>query len=429
MTLGESAAAAEPTAARDSFDRGLVLFEQGDAAGALAEFERSYAMSHHPAVLYEICRAHVALNEPVEAVRSLERLLASAELEGPRREQAARWLAEQTAKTGTLRIASNAAVARITLDGVDVGTLDEAERGVHPQTALVVSVGSHVLGLSAPGYLPARLTVNVTSREEKAQLVSLEPSPAGAGQIALQVTPVDTAVWLDGELLGKTPQVALVAVAPGAHRIELRRPGYVTVSREVQVVAQSSLALEAQLTPEPTATSGRLEVAVSEADAQLTLDGAPLLGADGVPVPVGEHLLTVARSGFVTTRRVIQVTAQGSKVSVTLAPTADYRAAYVERARRQGFWGWTATLAGTALTGAGAGYLIWSENQQAQDTTLGWVLGGAGLASLGTGVCLLLSQDDPERYEPKARSDVFGRLSLSPRTFAQGAGLQLGGTF
>ena len=54
--------ATDPTTeARERFGRGLRLFNDGDNAGALAEFERAYALSPHPSVLYNIGLVNAAV--------------------------------------------------------------------------------------------------------------------------------------------------------------------------------------------------------------------------------------------------------------------------------------------------------------------------------------------------------------------------------
>ena len=60
----------------------------------------------------------------------------------------------------------------------------------------------------------------------------------------------------------------------------------------------------------------------------------------------------------------------------------------------------------------------------------GWIGAGVGAAVAGLGVVLLVTNDDPNRYEPRPESDVFGRLRLTPTAWfdASGGGLGLTGT-
>src|SRR5262245_36043795 len=64
--------------ARSRFDRGIQLFEEGNAAVALSEFKRAYEIAPHPTVLYNLALAYAALNDSVHALDALDKLLADA---------------------------------------------------------------------------------------------------------------------------------------------------------------------------------------------------------------------------------------------------------------------------------------------------------------------------------------------------------------
>src|SRR4029453_16646197 len=63
------------TEARERFDRGLTLFNQGDDAGGLAEFQRAYDLIPHPLVLYNLGLVYSTMKRPVEASEALGKLL------------------------------------------------------------------------------------------------------------------------------------------------------------------------------------------------------------------------------------------------------------------------------------------------------------------------------------------------------------------
>src|SRR5271165_5504294 len=62
--------------ARERFDRGLRLFNDGDNAGALAEFKRAYDLIPNPTVLFNMGLVYAAMGRPVEAVDVLDRVVA-----------------------------------------------------------------------------------------------------------------------------------------------------------------------------------------------------------------------------------------------------------------------------------------------------------------------------------------------------------------
>jgi hypothetical protein len=67
------------------------------------------------------------------------------------------------------------------------------------------------------------------------------------GSVRLQVSPRDASVYVDGEFRGSGRQAANLRLRPGRHRIEVVRPGFRTVEREVDVQAGRSTDLEFEL--------------------------------------------------------------------------------------------------------------------------------------------------------------------------------------
>jgi hypothetical protein len=58
-----------------------------------------------------------------------------------------------------------------------------------------------------------------------------------SGTVRIQVRPGDASVYVDGEFRGSGRQSASLRLSPGRHRIEVVRPGYRTLEREVEVRA------------------------------------------------------------------------------------------------------------------------------------------------------------------------------------------------
>src|SRR5260221_4865371 len=156
-TLTTDARAAEPDAAAKAeaakrFDRGLTLFDEGDNAGALAEFRQVYSTMPNPVVLYNIGLVYAAMGRPVDSVDALKQVVGSPNLSAAQHERAQSTLTDQQARIGQLVITSTPAGAHISVDNVDVATT--------PLTApLRVSAGTHVVGAVAEGYALARQEV------------------------------------------------------------------------------------------------------------------------------------------------------------------------------------------------------------------------------------------------------------------------------
>jgi hypothetical protein len=65
--------------------------------------------------------------------------------------------------------------------------------------------------------------------------------------VRLQVRPGDASVYVDGEFRGSGRQSTNLRLRPGRHRIEVVRPGFRTVEREVQVRSGQNEDLEFDL--------------------------------------------------------------------------------------------------------------------------------------------------------------------------------------
>src|SRR5690606_2365598 len=152
-----SAAHAQPSAqdietARQLYNEGLSLRDEGDMEGALEKFRAAHALGNTPLTGIELCRAHAALRQPVEA---REACLAVGRIPFMRqetsrsknaRQEAARIAEVERGKIGSLRVKIMGVPvgreATVTIDGalVPPEALDAPRAlnpGVHVITARV----------------------------------------------------------------------------------------------------------------------------------------------------------------------------------------------------------------------------------------------------------------------------------------------------
>lgn len=162
----DGAATAE---ARVHFDRAIVLFESGNASGALAEFQRAYDLSRRASVLYNIGATHQALHDYPQAIEALRRFLAAGDgRPGPQRELAQRALRQMEPLVARLRLVRSPADAVVRLAGRTL-TGD----------AVTVGPGTHTLSATAPGFELQQVQVTVVSGDDREVQISLAPvSPA-----------------------------------------------------------------------------------------------------------------------------------------------------------------------------------------------------------------------------------------------------------
>ena len=63
----------------------------------------------------------------------------------------------------------------------------------------------------------------------------------------MSVRPADASVYVDGAFRGSGREVSLRSLPPGRHRIEVVRPGFSTVERDVEVTAGGTADLTIEL--------------------------------------------------------------------------------------------------------------------------------------------------------------------------------------
>jgi hypothetical protein len=440
--------------AKQRFDRGLALFEEGDSDAALSEFKRAYELLPNSLVLYNIGLTYAGMKRPVEAADALGEVLAAPTGLTPAQLALAQSTRDdQTRRIGYVAVSTNVP-ASISVDSVRVGQA--------PLTAaLRLSQGTHVVGASAPDRLPYSRQVTVAGGEQQTLSIELALSNTASAQLIVQSPLRDVQIAVDGTPAGKTPFPASIRLDPGPHTVGASRPGYVTERRELELALGASATLEFALRVDPAADSSTLgQLALQFADvpgADVTID-RELRGPYSRPLslPAGPHSLHVSSAGFDALERdFVIVPGQQTALNLELVANADTRAAHRDAVSQQRTWGWVTGLAGLALGGAGLAVglvaasdledahgeydAVWATfepgsglpcdktgdhavfeknqcdarlqaakadvDQSATWRTVGFITAGVGAAALITGVVLIVSAGDLDKYEraPSAR--------------------------
>jgi hypothetical protein len=458
------ALAAEPstdakTEARTRFDRGLALFNDGDNTGALAEFQRAYEVIPNPVVLYNIGLVYAAMNRPADAVEALDRVLKDPRgLSGERLDRAKKTREEQAARIATIDL-STSVPATIAIDNVEVAKT--------PLSApLRVAGGAHIVEAIAAGFAPARKEVTVAGGRGVAVELKLVPLEGRLAHLAVRSHLPGADVVVDGEVVGRTPLATSLGVAPGTRNIELRRAGYLTARQSLTLGdgATGEIVLEPEEDADALRKEGSaLAPAISESQAMIVVDGKPR-GIDPrrIALASGLHRVRVERGGFEPLERDVQVPpASVAQVSLVLDPTADTRADFVSHAKTQRTWGVIALAVGGAVTIGGITYFIVNQSSKSDAQTksddleqqfatktgicdiasglssadncnnqrqaalddvnaaksrsnVALIGAGAGVVIAGIGTYLLLSSDDPHRYDRRSNQDELSHLRVTP---------------
>jgi hypothetical protein len=184
-------------------------------------------------------------------------------------------------ESGSVRVLVDPADARVYVDGYYAGTVDDFD-GLFQR--LRVSPGRHDIALKLEGYKTHRFRVYVPPdstvklhydmqkgqgetfedlakddresevrreqeqrwTEDEARARAAEEAPV-SGRLRLSVRPEDASVYVDGAFRGSAREATSLRLPPGRHRIEVVRPGFRTLEREVDVVPGETTDLTIEL--------------------------------------------------------------------------------------------------------------------------------------------------------------------------------------
>jgi hypothetical protein len=192
LAAPQAARAGVKEEARKHYDRAIELVDDGQLAEAIVEFRRSYDLTHHFAVLYNIGQVCVSLAKPVEAVDAYERYLVGGgkSIPAARRAEVEKEIARQKARIATLEFRGLPEGALVRLDGKEIGKAPVA-------APVRVGVGTHTIAASAEGYDPGETEVTVAGEDQQVvelvltkHAVEAPPPPPPAAPVVAPSAPV-----------------------------------------------------------------------------------------------------------------------------------------------------------------------------------------------------------------------------------------------
>jgi hypothetical protein len=94
---------------------------------------------------------------------------------------------------------------------------------------------------SAPGYPPQSPSAYPTDRQAPQGSISAQPDQGNSGGLSFSITPDTAQLFVDGALVGTVGQFTSttqpLGLAAGRHHVEMRSPGYQTMSFDVDIIA------------------------------------------------------------------------------------------------------------------------------------------------------------------------------------------------
>jgi len=391
--LSGSALAEPPSAAREHFAHGVEQAGLGDFNSAAANFEEAYRLSPHYAVQYNLGQAYAALGKSVEAVHAFEKYLeGGARKISPQRQNDVRQLIlSLKRRIGYVALEIDPPEAQLFIDG-------RAIEAATPGVPIPLSVGVHGVALTLAGYRAFVGSVTVESQKTVRVEARLERTPApspveriAVGQVAVDSSLPELTVSLDGTSLNHVSNDPFL-VPLGSHRIRCTRVGYEPIEVQVEAHEHAVARVNCDLTPRvkaPPSDTGLVSFQVDPLDAEISIDGRR--ASHSARLPRGLHTVRVRRWGFVDWTRTITLRPGFPEtIVVQLKPTPEHALELARAARKR--------------------------------RTLAYVIGGTGLALLGTSAVLYATNN--QRYanwtasNDSSSPDLQTALSIQRQDFA-----------
>lgn len=138
---------------------------------------------------------------------------------------------------GSLYIVSNPAGANIYVD-------DNLVEGTTPKMIEIISAGSHKILLKKDD-LTAETTVDL--KQSDIQRITLNLTLA-TGKVQILVKPFETEIYLDNNMVGKSP-VTLTDIPAGHHTLRFQRAHYKTIDKEIKIETNRTIKIDDELEP------------------------------------------------------------------------------------------------------------------------------------------------------------------------------------
>ena len=274
--------------ASEHYDRGDVLYVQGDYVGAVSEFIASYCLIPHYTVLKDIGQSYERQLEYSRAISYLRRYVdgvpddAKAAGCGPAPQEDKRNVAARVEVLGALpariSVATSPSGAEITLtgdDGLVARSVSEAEGG-----QLLARAGSYQITMRKPGFVTRTEQISVEIGKPYSRFY---PLARESGHLSVQVVPGNARLFLDDRFVGIGRYEADL---PGdAYTLLVESSDRISERRKIEVKPRQNERVVVQLAPKP--QSGRTQLLVYAPFATASMLGGSLLGASDSIAGIG----------------------------------------------------------------------------------------------------------------------------------------------
>ncbi|MEZ4398615.1 MAG: PEGA domain-containing protein [Kofleriaceae bacterium] len=241
--LDEAAMAARFT---EHYNRGAVVYLQGDYQGAIGEFVAAYCLIPKASLLRDIAQAYERSVRYELAVAYLERFVRGTEDATERRNAASR-VQVLSGLRSTIRVATEPANAVVTVRNLQ-GVRGSAV--ANTDDVIELPAGDYTMTIELPNYQPVETALTLGIGQPYSYSYRLVPR---TGRLRVQTVPGDARIVVDDRIAGVGAFDGEVAL--GRHRVEVDRAGWIPGTRSVEVTDHASTDVSVELDRPP--ASGR----------------------------------------------------------------------------------------------------------------------------------------------------------------------------
>jgi tetratricopeptide (TPR) repeat protein len=284
----------------EHFERGEVLYVQGDYKGAVKELVAAYCIFPYYTILKDIGQAYERELDYAKAIAYLERYVIEVPRDAQRlgpcspdpqidRDNVVARIRVLKNLTAKIRVNTEPDDARVTLSDHAGVVASRGESGVEHE----VLGGTYTILVEADGYAPVTREVRADIGKPYTLFERLEPL---RGHLRVRAIPADARIFLDDKQVGTGLYDALLP--GGRYKLSVEAPGRVTSTRDIEVLPERDHPISIELDAQP--QFGRRQLVGYATGAGAVAFGA-LATAQDNPALITGGVLAGAAAGFLGT--------------------------------------------------------------------------------------------------------------------------------
>ena len=188
--------------------------------------------------------------------------------------------------------------------------IDNKKVGVGDYTGKI-EYGTHLIQCKLTNHRTTEMSLTV-DEQTLGPIILESPSPI-YGSLVATSSPEGAEIYVDDKLIGKTPGTYPIII--GKHKVSIKKSGYTTDMRTIDIVESENYVYNAQLT-----NIVPISISIKPKYATVYIDAKEIYGSSTIhtKVLVGEHLVEMKAPGFQNLKKKIQVTETNTTFAFTM---------------------------------------------------------------------------------------------------------------